>query len=184
MALFYAALEFRYCVEARLLDYAEHAEKFAKKKGNPWSARELSKLVDGVFGHPSNIYQIEMRSERFPDSVTVEYVPVTAEVRTTLGRLDNFLHYPGVLQCVNDGKDGMLRSLLEEGVSQMERCLSGGLQGSLIKDATGHVHMTIDLSKYPELEESMKNGDRLQVRVEVTPFIDDEAEQDEGGQIR
>ena len=174
MALFYAALEFRYCVESRLLDYAEHAERFAKKKGNPWSARELSRLVDGVFGHPSNIYQIEMCSERFPDPVTVEYVPVTAEVRSTLGRLDNFLHYPGVLQCFNEGKDGILRSLLEEGVSQMERCLSGGLQGSLIMDASGHVHMTINLSKDPELERSIKNGDHLRLRVEVTPFLDNE----------
>jgi hypothetical protein len=106
--------------------------------------------------------------------VTVEYVPVTAEVRSTLGRLDNFLHYPGVLQCFNEGKDGILRSLLEEGVSQMERCLSGGLQGSLIMDASGHVHMTINLSKYPELEKSIKNGDHLRLRVEVTPFLDNE----------
>ena len=109
-----------------------------------------------------------------PASAQEAPVPVTAEVRSTLGRLDNFLHYPGVLQCFNEGKDGILRSLLEEGVSQMERCLSGGLQGSLIMDASGHVHMTINLSKDPELERSIKNGDHLRLRVEVTPFLDNE----------
>ncbi len=40
--------------------------------------------------------------------------------------------------------------------------------------------MTIDLSNYPELEMSMKNGDHLQVSVEVMPFLDNEAEQGGG----
>ena len=170
-ALFYAALEFRFCVEARLHHYAEQADKFATTKGNVWKAKDLAKHVDRVFGSGDNVYSIEMSSPTLPEPVTIEYVPVTTAVRSILGKVDNFLHYAGVLQCYLENKENDLRTLLECGVREMEACLAGGLQGSLVKDATGHVQMSIDLDKYPELRESLRAGDCVNIRVEITPYL-------------
>ena len=169
--LFYAALEFRFCVEARLHEYAEHANRFAKKPGNPWKVGDLKRHVDRIFGNDDNVYSIETKSPKMKEPVTIEYTPVTDTVRTTLGRIENFLHYPGVLQCFGENKFDALRQLLIDGIGEMGRCLSGGLQGSLVQDASGHVHMTINLEKYPELQRSIGAGDRIKLRVNVEPYL-------------
>jgi hypothetical protein len=167
-SLFYAALEFRYSVEGRLLEYAEHADKFTKRRSGVWKVRDIAKHVDSVFKINDNIYSIEMQSPKMPNSVTIEYTPITDKVRSLVGRTDNFLHHSGVTQC--DSKFSQLRELLEEGIAEMEGCLAGGLQGTPVTDSTGTIHMKIDLGKYPELEQSIVAGDRLDIRVDIRPY--------------
>lgn len=172
-SLFYAALEFRYSVESRLLQYAEHADTFVKNREGVWKVRDIAKHVDSVFQIKDNIYSIEMQSPKMENPVTIEYTPITERVRSLVGRTDNFLHHSGVTQCVLESRFSHLRELLTEGIQEMERCLSGGLQGTLVQDSEGIVHMTIDLRKYPDLQRSLDAGDPVNIRVDVQPYLNE-----------
>jgi len=172
-SLFYAALEFRYSVESRLLQYAEHADTFAKNREGVWKVRDIAKHVDSVFRIKDNIYSIEMKSTKMENPVTIEYTPITERVRSLVGRTDNFLHHSGVTQCVLESRFAHLRELLTEGIQEMERCLSGGLQGTLVQDSDGVVHMTIDLGKYPDLQKSFDAGEPVNIRVDIRPYLNE-----------
>ena len=169
--IFYAALEFRYCVEARLLEYAEHADEFTKNKKGVWKVGDLAKHVDGVFNINDNVYSIEIKGERMAAPVLIEYTPITKQVRSLVGQTDNFLHHAGVTQCVRDSKFSQLRRLLGEGAQEMEQCLRGALQGSLVQDSNGVVHMTIAVEKYPELAKAISAGDQVNLHVNVQPYL-------------
>ena len=168
--LFYAAIEFRFCVEGQLHYFAEAADAHAKRRGNPWSAKDLGKHVDSVFG-PENTYIVELSSDRLADPVRLEYVPVSARARSLLGQIDNFLHYAGVLQCYTEEKENLLRGLLADGIAEMERSLASDLQGSLVMNPFGIVNMTIDLERHPELQASLKAGDSLRCRIDIAPYV-------------
>jgi hypothetical protein len=171
MSIFYAALEFRFAVEARLSHYAERADDISNKASNPWKVKALARHVNSVFGDDDRTYQIEMKTPTMTKPIIIEYTPITPEIRSILGKVNNFLHYPGVLQCVNDGKEDHLRSLLNRGLEQLKECLSGGLQGPLIHKKNGQITMVIDAEKYPQLKDQLKSGGQISLRINVEPFL-------------
>jgi hypothetical protein len=52
--------------------------------------------------------------------------------------------------------------------------LSGGLQGPLIRGKDGLVRMVVDADTHPELQKLISGGDAVTIRINVTPFRDEE----------
>jgi hypothetical protein len=169
-ALLYGALEFRYCVESQLKVFADTAAAYVKKRGNPWSAKELGRHVDGVFG-PENTYSIEVWTDSVTDPVNLTYVPVSQKIRKLLGQIDNFLHHEGASTCYVSGKSTTLRILLEEGVSEMETVLTSGLLGSLVMEPHGILNFILDLKPYPTLARAVEEGETLHMTLDIAPYV-------------
>jgi hypothetical protein len=170
--LLYAALEFRYAVEARLIEYSEIAEGFIKNRSGMWKVKDIARHVDSVFSIEKAVYSIEISSEKhLPNPIEIKYVPVPKEILKIVGRTDNFLHAKGASSLQMDEKRVQLRELLEEGVTLFTECISGGLYSPLIMDGDGFVKMVIDTEAHPELKRLLALGEPINMRVEVTPFI-------------
>lgn len=173
-ALFYAALEFRYAVECRLLEYSEHAEEFAKNRHSKWRVKDIAKHVDSVFTTRGAVYTVEIFSPKIPQSIVIRYTPVTKEVLKIVGQTDNFLHANGLLQCQDESQREKLKRLLQDGIKQMKASISGGLQGPLLRGPDGLVKMVIDADAHPELRELLSKGDMATLRIDISPFLDEE----------
>ena len=165
--LLYAALEYRLSVESRLADFSELAEEFKEPKKNIWRIKDLTKHVDSVFGQSSLTYEVEITSPNLDQPLTLKYLPITKEIRETVGKLDNFLHHPGVSQCVHDGKEGELKRLLGRGLELLEEVLQEGLQGPPITDDDGNTRISIDPDIHPEIFELLREGEGIEMKFRV-----------------
>lgn len=172
-ALFYAALEFRYAVESRLLEYSEHAEEFAKNRRSKWRRKDIAKHVDSVFTTRGAVYTVEIFLPKSPKSIVIRYTPVTKEILKIVGQTDNFLHANGLIRCREQSQQKKLKRLLQEGIRQMKDSISGGLQGPLLRGPDGLVRMVINADAHPELQELISKGDAVTMRIDISPFIDE-----------
>lgn len=168
--LFYAALEFRFCVEARLHEYAERADEFAKSRGNKWKVKDLAKHIDGVFGSDDRTYELRIKTRKNPEPRVIRYTPITPKVRTLSGRIDNFLHYQGVLQCQLNGADETLRKLLEQGLEEIAECLSGTMQGPILQNPDGTLSLQFELPENAELKDDFLDEGEFHLSINLEPF--------------
>lgn len=169
-SLFYACLEYRFCVEARLHEYAERADDVTGKSGKRWKVRDLANHVDKTFGEDDQTYKIEIRTRKHPEPRVIKYTPITPEVRSICGKLNNFLHYAGLLQCVNEGKEARVRTLLQDGLNAIQECLSGTMQGPVLKNPDGTLSMQFVIESFPELAEDLKQGGEFHLSISTDPY--------------
>jgi len=81
-SLLYAALELRYSLESRLLEYSEYADQQSSKKHAEWSAKKTSKNLKDTYGYEieeSDEYFVEISSPALETPIVVSYRPVTRQ---------------------------------------------------------------------------------------------------------
>ena len=174
VSLLYAALEFRLCVELRLLEYSEFASQFRKNQTGIWKAKDLASHVDGTYAMRPSVYTVEIFGEGLPTPVTVRYIPVSKETVRLVGQCDNFLHASGVRQLRDPDHQQRLKNALSRGIINMEHALSGAMSGPLIRSADGCVRIVIDSDKHPELSSVVKAGMPVTIRIEIADLITEE----------
>ncbi len=170
-SLLYAALEFRLCVESRLLEYSEFASQFRMNSKGTWRAKDLASHVDGTYAMGPSVYTVEIFGESIPEPIVVRYVPVSKETIGILGQCDNFLHASGVRQLREEKHQKRLKEILFRGIRNMEHALSGAMSGPLVRGADGCVSIVIDAAKHPNVAASVKAGVPLTMRVEITDLM-------------
>lgn len=164
-ALFYAALELRFSVESRLDDYSKFASQIRPNKKGSWSVKALSKHVDKTFQTGAFAYEVTFSSPKLSKNISVIYTPVSLRLKKIAERLGDYLHISGAIKC-SDEKDFLkFRTLLEEGVSEMEFSSSGELHGPPIQIETGTLSLSMDVSRYPELRK-LSAGEKLDIRIQ------------------
>lgn len=107
------------------------------------------------------------------EPIVIRYVPVSARILKIVGMTDNFLHAAGVAELRTSEKQEALRSLLSEGVSRMEESLSGALRGPLVRGPDGHIQIVIDDDLHPELQASLRRGDSVMMRIDISPLLNE-----------
>lgn len=92
--LFYAALELRLGVEARLHDYRDAAERAATLKRRGWKIADLAKDLDRVFrtGDKGVVFRV-YAEEREGHYKAFIFTPVRRQTRQLAERLGDYLHF-------------------------------------------------------------------------------------------
>lgn len=171
--LLYAALDFRLCVESRLLEYSEFAAQFKRNRNSNWKAKDLSAHVDGTYAMKPSVYTVEITGLGITQPIIVKFIPISKETVTFMGQCDNFLHASGTRQLRDKTTEQAFRDTLTKGIRNMEHALSGAMSGPLVRGPEGHVNMVIDADKHPEVSASIKAGMPVTMRIEITELIDE-----------
>lgn len=131
--LFYAALEVRMGVEARLQEYVRANAEIHSHLRNGWRIHSLAKGLDEHFQRARDSAQvtISIRGEKDPVLV-LRYTPVCAELEVIAQRLGDYLHFRTHRVVRNHEWWKQFRELVTRGQFLLEVSCSGNLLGPLI----------------------------------------------------
>ena len=146
-ALFYAALELRSGIEARMREYLRAWEHISKRKKSGWRIAELGKNVEETFRVGNKIVRWAIQDGDSGNMLVLfYYTPVTPTLQKHGERLGNYLHAMNRFRGQKDPWWRELREDLETIAAQLEVANRGTLLGPpLIKGRTGEVDMPFEL---------------------------------------
>src|SRR5947209_18770546 len=102
-SLFYAALELRCGIEARLKEYFDAQARTTKKKREGWQISKLAKQVESAFKSPNQVLRlIVFDTETNQVLSTALYTPVTRKLQKLGEQLGDYLHAPEKKRYEND----------------------------------------------------------------------------------
>lgn len=151
---FYAALEIRTGIEARMKDYLKTATHISKAKKKGWEIAKLGKGIEEAFMSGDKIIQFQVL-EKDSEKLKAEfyYTPVSKQAQKIAKKLGDYLHSNHRHQKMNEQWWKSFRDLLEEGVLELSRSVAGNLMGApLFNRSNGRFEMTLESEDGPELE--------------------------------
>jgi len=131
-ALFYAAMELRCGIEARLHEYRDSVR--AKKRDNTWQVRLLKRDIDTRAHKYERPFTLHFRSTTTGEKYPVRYVPISTELNSIAERLGDYLH------CVNSTKVQQprywseFRNIVKRGITLLSEAVSGDLLSAITWD--------------------------------------------------
>jgi len=129
-SLFYAALELRMGVEARLQAYAHANSEVVASLKRGWQIQKLAQGLDKVFKRARDVvqltYQIPGQTEPF---MVLRYTPVTSRLTKIAEKLGDYLHYRAHRVTRDDAWWEDFRLLVVEGHELLAMATSGELLG-------------------------------------------------------
>jgi hypothetical protein len=128
-ALFHAALELRFGIEARLHEYLAGAAKLATVKKGLWQIRRLTREVDSVFDVYEKPVAVSFIHPDTGEKMKIEYTPVTSALRRVGERLGDFLHFTPAHQQTGTGLIERLAAIVDSGISGLREATRGTLLG-------------------------------------------------------
>ena len=170
--LFYAALEIRMGVEARLQSYvlARSETSAAVKKG--WKIQDLAKGLEKAFKGSKDVVQLSYSHTRDdPPFAVFRYTPVTAELQKIAQRLGDYLHYREVKVERDDSWWAQFRQIVKRGQELLSLCASGQLMGPpLWYPRTGEIKLNVEFTAGdPGIEQMLQLAKtRQELMIEVT----------------
>ncbi len=171
-SLFYAALELRSGIEARMGEYLRAWEHISKKKKKGWRIADLGRSVEKVFRVGNRIVRWAVLDGGSGNVLAIfYYTPVTPTLQKHGERLGVYLHAMKRFR----GKQGAwwseFRDDLETIAAQLEVANRGTLLGPpLMRGRTGQVDMPFELPPGTHLTALLKRiqGSGNQVIVDVS----------------
>lgn len=127
-ALFYAALELRCGIEARLREYFDAQAETTKKKREGWRISKLAKQVEAAFKTREKVVRLVVLDPELNNVISEAfYTPVTRKLQKLGEQLGDFLHAPDKMRAEDDQWLGVLREKLNETCRELEFAASGTL---------------------------------------------------------
>src|SRR5512138_3087050 len=123
--LFYAALELRFGIEARMREYLESAPRRSKQRGQ-WKIAKMGKELDRVF-HGDRPARLTFHAPGLPSPLVLIYSPVGRDLRKVASRLGDYLH--AIKAEPSDDYLVQFRRFLEEAYAKLLLATSGNLMG-------------------------------------------------------
>ena len=123
--LFYAALELRCGVEARLHEYRDAIRK--RRRDNTWQVRLLKRDVESVvdkFEKPVTIY---FHVPEIGGRVPLRYVPISDELKSIVEHLGDYLHCVAAAKLQQSGFWVEFTILIDRGIALLWAAVSGDL---------------------------------------------------------
>ena len=164
--MFHCALELRFAIEGRLLQYSEFAANVKENKGSLWRSKELAKHVNDVFAGDQTVWFITFASPKLQVPRRLVFVPVTPLLRELHGKLDNFLHALGARACWQESEHDRFHRLVVETIDELKFVLAGELHGPPLTKHNGEQIVTIEIDHFPEMDGVIKAGDAMEVGIE------------------
>ena len=126
--LFYAALELRCGIEARLKEYFDAQAETTKKKREGWRISKLAKQVESAFKTREKVVRLVVFDPE-SNSVISEafYTPVTHKLQKLGEQLGDYLHAPDKKRYENGQWLAVFREKLNETYRELEFAVSGTL---------------------------------------------------------
>lgn len=145
--LFYAALELRSGIEARMLEYLREWEHVSKKKKSGWRIINLRKSVEEAFRVGNKIIRWTVQDGPSGNVLVIfYYTPVTPTLQKHGERLGNYLHAMKRFRGQKDPWWREFREDMEMIAAQLEVAHRGTLLGPpLMRGRTGQVDMPFEL---------------------------------------
>ncbi len=134
--------------EARLQSYVHAHRHISEKIKNGWKIKQLADSLakhfkDGLVAHVTVIET----SGAYP-ATTLQYIPVSYELRKIVEKLGDYLHYREYKVNRNEIWWANLRELVSSGLDNLHICAGGTLLGPpLCRPSTGEVDIRFELHK-------------------------------------
>ena len=141
--LFYAALELRAGIEARLKEYLKHAQDVPSGRKRDWQIAKLSLSVAKAFRFQrvARVRILDAHSKKV--RATVFYTPVSDPLKALGERLGDYLHALDYRPPTSDWW-GSFRTTVEIGCKLLEESTFGQLLGPPLRNkATGLTHLPL-----------------------------------------
>ena len=146
-ALFYAALELRCGVEARMQEYVETIEHLPKASRDQWEIAKLRRSLESAYrtGDKTLIYCFE-----FPDGAQMQltFFPVMKRLQTLAEKMGNYLHAVKPNRAAKAGWTNAMREHLKEAYPLLLMATSGELVGlPLVNRETGKFKVKAEIAQ-------------------------------------
>jgi hypothetical protein len=170
--LFYAALELRCGIEARLQEYLEAQKHIAECRRSGWRIPKLAKNIERAFQLGDKIARVTILDQNTKEKIaTFIYTPVTAELQKNGQRLGNLLHALKHARPFDDPWWSETRKFLNNVQAQLAVAVSGTLLGPMIwNPKTGEAIMRHELAigedSKPLMERIGGVGDQVVIKVD------------------
>ena len=147
--LLYAALEVRMGTEARLQSYVHAHKQISGQIKNGWKIKELADSLAKHFVKDDLVAQVTVtETSGAPPVATLQYIPVSAELRKVAEQLGNYLHHREYKVNRDESWWAKLRELVSSGLDHLSVCAGGTLLGPpLWRPSTGEVDIKLELHK-------------------------------------
>jgi hypothetical protein len=146
-ALFYAALELRSGIEARLQEYLDAQDHIARKKKEGWRIGKFAKNIEEAFRLGNRVVQLTVIDRDSDDPpLILYYTPVTSKLKDGNQRLGALLH--AIKRRRSDGDTWWERTrlFLEATYMELERANFGTLLGPpLLHRETGKLNVKVEM---------------------------------------
>jgi len=149
--LFYAALEVRMGIEARLQTYVHAHEEISRQVRNGWKISELSKTLERSGKWATLVSEVEVISQGTGGSLSkLHYVPVSAELRQIGARLGDFLHYREGPVTRDESWWARLLETVERGVRDLRVCAQATLLGPPLVNKADASKVDLKMEFHPD----------------------------------
>jgi len=151
-SLFYAALELRFGVEARMKEYLAAQQHISEAKKEGWRIAKLAKNLESAFRLGDKVVEFTVLDKGTKEPLhTLYYTPVTSGLQKMAKRLGNYLHANSPAQAQNDQWCGDFRNFLESVWAELRKATTGTLLGPpLMHRETRQIRMTIEFDSNDE----------------------------------
>lgn len=169
-SLFYAALEVRMGVEARLQSYVQASRHTSSALKKGWKIQHLAKGLEKAFKGQKDVVELSyaLSSSELPFAI-LHYTPVTSPLQKLAQRLGDYLHHREVTR--DDSWWGQFRSIVQSSQALLSAASAGQLLGPPLWDPkTGQVHLNLEFNAGDPAIEQMQQfaKTRQQMVVNVT----------------
>jgi hypothetical protein len=125
--LFYAALELRCGIEARLREHLSDMEAVSKSIRNGWQIGFLGKEIEKIFKNRENGYLFNIDLKKGSKSIMLLYTPVSLRLQEIGNRLGDYLHAQKKEYMEDDPWWDNFKKLLIEGHEHLAVAMMGTL---------------------------------------------------------
>ncbi|MDO9467989.1 MAG: hypothetical protein Q7J36_11880 [Thiobacillus sp.] len=146
-SLFYAALELRCGVEARLREYIETIDHIPKAQKKEWAVAKLGRSIESAYRSGDKIMIFTIIFPEDGAQLQLMYVPVSKRLQDIANRLGDYLHVPKSDVAENQAWWKQLKELLTEAYPLLKLATSGELIGlPLIHHPTNRLNARVLIS--------------------------------------
>lgn len=154
-SLFYAALEIRCGIEARMQEYLQVWEHVSRRKREGWKISELGKSIEIGLKTGDQIIRWAVHDRSSDDLLVCLYhTPVSKRLRKLGEALGNYLHSLKIYRGQDDAWWDSFRTVLHDSVTELRVANRGTLLGPpMMQVGTKKVEMRMDIPPSTDMEE-------------------------------
>lgn len=167
--LFYAALELRCGIEARMSEYLEVWDHISKKKKKGWRIIQLARNVEEAFKIGNRVVRWSIRDKDTGNGIIcLYYTPVTTKLKNAGQKLGRHLHAMKAFRAAGDPLWEQFRVEVNDVVEQLIVANTGTLLGPPLLGPNGNVDMKVELPSphdHDHLVDRIKEMREIKVKI-------------------
>lgn len=165
-ALYYAALELRCGVEARLREYLDCQDHVPKKRRQGWNVGRLARTAKHTFRTENKVGRFSITDGETGKITVLYYTPVPRNLRNAAERLGNYLHASREYHLPEDSFWDDFRGRLREIAVELRKATAGSLLGMPLMRPGNQLAMPFEYMEDDSIRNRFKKGGHYSISVE------------------